>query len=112
MIKEATFISVWDDGIEIATDCKVDMNTKEVFNIEMVEAYGVDILDKEYVIIDGVDYPVSNNDGWYSIQVNEGSDMKKRLIALYKEIDKVEKELVGTNEIIIDGFSAVLIEKI
>ena len=32
--------------------------------------------------------------------------------ALYKGIDKVEKELVGTNEIIIDGFSAVLIEKI
>ena len=33
-------------------------------------------------------------------------------VALYKEKDKVEKELSGTCEITIDGFSAVLIEKI
>ena len=38
--------------------------------------------------------------------------LENERFALYKEIGKVEKELVETNEIIIDGFSAVLIEKI
>lgn len=30
-IKEAEFVSVWDGGFAVATSCKVNMVTKEVF---------------------------------------------------------------------------------
>ena len=32
-IKEAEFVSVWDGGFAVATSCKVNMVTKEVFDI-------------------------------------------------------------------------------
>lgn len=32
-IKEAEFVSVWDGGFAVATSCKVNMVTKEVFDL-------------------------------------------------------------------------------
>ena len=67
--KNATFTSVWDGGYEITTNCKVNMETKEVFDIEMAEgSYAINVLDAEFVTIDGIDYPASNDDTteyWY-----------------------------------------------
>ena len=74
MIKNAIFTSVWDGGYEITTDCKVDIETKEVFDIELAEVdESLDILEKEYVVIDDVEYPVfqlsditeEDNEFWY-----------------------------------------------
>ena len=74
MIKNAKFTSVWDGGYEITTNCKVNMETKEVFDIELAEAdESLDILEKEYVVIDDVEYPVfqlsditeEDNEFWY-----------------------------------------------
>ena len=31
------FISVWDDGIAIKTNCKINLAIKEVFNIQLAE---------------------------------------------------------------------------
>lgn len=56
MIKNATFVSVWDDGIEIKTNCKVNTETHEIFDIEEAYADGLEIVNKEYVTIDGMDY--------------------------------------------------------
>lgn len=61
MIKEATFTSVWDGGIEITTNCKVNLETKEVFDIEKVDVDGLEILEEEYVTIDGKQHSVSND---------------------------------------------------
>ena len=63
MIKNATFTSVWDGGYEVTTNCKVNMVTKEVFDIEVNnsdEIEGLDALDYEYITVDGIDYPVYN----------------------------------------------------
>lgn len=69
MIKNATFTSVWDGGYEVITNCKVNMETKEVFDIEIAEANdALDVLETEFVTIDGIDYDVSNNgttEYWY-----------------------------------------------
>lgn len=63
MIKNATFTSVWDGGYEVTTNCKVNMETKEVFDIEMVEVdENLEHLDNEYITLDGVDYAVLNTD--------------------------------------------------
>ena len=63
MIKNATFTSVWDGGYEITTDCKVDMETREVFDIEMREVdESLEHLDNEYITIDGEDFDVFSVD--------------------------------------------------
>lgn len=67
MIKNATYTSVWDGGYEVTTDCKVNMKTKKVFDIKSADV-DVDILEKEYVTIDGVNYPVFDIGGHYIIK--------------------------------------------
>ena len=68
MIKNATFISVWDNGYEVITNCKVNMETKEIFDIEIVNV-DVDILEEEYVTIDDKKYSVSEIDGHYILKI-------------------------------------------
>lgn len=60
MIKSATFVSVWDDGVEVESACKVNTDTNEVFDIEMadVDELDLEILDREYIVIDGSEYDV------------------------------------------------------
>lgn len=54
MIVKATYVSVWDGGIEVRTNCMYNGNTKEVFDIEISDVDGLDILEDEYVeLLDG-----------------------------------------------------------
>ena len=48
-LSKATFVSVWDDGVNISSSCDINMETGEVFNIEQVDVGGLDILIEEYV---------------------------------------------------------------
>ena len=56
-IINATFVSVWDGGTAIETECKINTITREVFDIIPVEA-DVDTFERQYVIIDGQEYDV------------------------------------------------------
>ena len=70
MIKNATFTSVWDGGYEVTTNCKVNTETHEIFDIEMAEVdESLEHLDNEYITLDGVDYAVLN--------ANEEDDIDK-----------------------------------
>ena len=63
MIKNAIFTSVWNGGYEVKTNCKVDMETREVFDIEMREVdESLEHLDNEYITIDGKDFDVFSVD--------------------------------------------------
>lgn len=65
MIRNAYFTSVWDDGYEITSNCKVNLETKEVFDIELIDDENLedcDILEHEYITIDGEDFDVFNKD--------------------------------------------------
>lgn len=76
-IKNATFTSVWDGRngrFEVTTNCKVNMKTHEVFDIEVSDNETIGVLDSEYITIDGIDYAVLNanneddidsSDFWY-----------------------------------------------
>lgn len=58
-MERAIFGSVWDGGTVIETPCMVNTETKEVFDIGLVQVCdGLDMLEREYVKIDGVEYPV------------------------------------------------------
>ena len=63
MIKNATFTSVWDGGHKVTTNCKVNMETHEIFDIEKAEVdESLEHLHIEYVTVDGVDYAALNAD--------------------------------------------------
>lgn len=66
MIKNATFTSVWDGGYEVTTDCKVDMETREVFDIKVNENIdeieNLNHLDCEYITVDGEEFDVFSVD--------------------------------------------------
>lgn len=63
MIKNATFTSVWDGGYEVTTDCKVDMETRKVFDIELIEVdESLEHLDREYITINGEEFDVFSVD--------------------------------------------------
>lgn len=49
MVVNGMYVSEWDDGVSITTDCKVDTDTKTVFNIGMVEVEGLDVFNSEHV---------------------------------------------------------------
>lgn len=54
----ATFISIWDDGFVVETPCKVNPETKEVYDIEETDVSGLEILHEEEICINGKTYPV------------------------------------------------------
>lgn len=57
MIKEVKYISIWD-GDRIETFCKVNTDTKEVFDIEQSNYIPDGICEGEYVEIDEKEYEV------------------------------------------------------
>lgn len=59
MIKAAIFNSMWDGGVCISSNCKVDTDIREVFDIEMVEdTDDLDILERQFVSFDGTEHGV------------------------------------------------------
>lgn len=54
----AEYETHWDDQVIIASPCKVNLDTHEVFDIEYVNVEGVQVLDGEFVVIDGKQYMV------------------------------------------------------
>lgn len=58
----AIFTSVWDGGLKISTDCKVNMKTGEIFDIEQSKTEVEGTLDKEYITINGVKHDVYRAD--------------------------------------------------
>lgn len=62
MIVNAKFCSMWNRSEQLVeTKCKVNMETKEVFDIEPSEYPVNGELDDEYILIDGVGYDVYND---------------------------------------------------
>lgn len=62
-VVHASFVSVWDDGSVIVTDCKVNMDTNHVFDIQTIDVGEVKLsCEDEYVLIDGVRHNVMTND--------------------------------------------------
>lgn len=63
-VRAAHFCSVWDGGIKVETECKVNIKTREVFDIEQsgIDADLLEVLDEEYIIIDDAKFPACPKD--------------------------------------------------
>lgn len=61
-IRDAKFVSVWNDGFHLETDCKVNVLTHEIFDIQKIEnavddeGDELEMLHRQYVIVDGKEY--------------------------------------------------------
>lgn len=74
-IQDAIFTSVWDDCTEIHSDCKVDMDTREVFDIEKVDVcdYDICVCTGEYItMLDGNEFDVYGAD---DCSINDYNDV-------------------------------------
>lgn len=63
---KAKYVSVWDGGIEVKTNCEYNPTTKEVYDIETSDVDGLDVCEDEYVLLpDGTevrDFIVDGNE--------------------------------------------------
>jgi hypothetical protein len=55
MEMQATYVSVWDGGIEIKSKCKFNLKTGEVSEIQSVDT-NVEVLEDEYILCGGQIY--------------------------------------------------------
>lgn len=46
---KATYVSVWDGGIQIRTNCKFDQATKQVSDVESADVDGLDFCEEEFI---------------------------------------------------------------
>ena len=61
MIVDGIYVSLWDGGnIRLESSCKVNLETKEVFDIEPAFDVDVDSLDEEFVEINGQKHRTCN----------------------------------------------------
>ena len=72
MIRNATFTRVWNGGYEVSTDCKVNTETGEVFDIKMAEVDdSFEQLDYEYITLEGEIYLYCIYGKWYARDYRE-----------------------------------------
>ena len=63
LIQPAEFVSIWDGGFDVQTKCKVNLLTREVFEIQKVDVRDeVITLDEEYILWNGERFPVYQKD--------------------------------------------------
>lgn len=55
-MEKATYVSVWDGGIEIRTRCLFNRDMSTVFDVESADVNGLEVLEDEYVeLADGTE---------------------------------------------------------
>lgn len=66
-VKDALFVSKWSDDSVFASNCKVNMETKQITDIQSIDYDPGCSLREEVVIVDGAEYPaVELTEGfWY-----------------------------------------------
>jgi hypothetical protein len=50
-LEAATYISVWDDGVAISSNCLYDRKTNVISEIETIDVDGLDMLIDEYILL-------------------------------------------------------------
>ena len=52
----AIYVSVWDGGLKLESPCKINTNTRRITGIKKFHDVDVEVLDEEYVEVNGVKY--------------------------------------------------------
>ena len=74
-IKDAIFESVWDDGFILQSKCKVNIFTRQIFDIEIHDIEGLEILQSELLYIDKESYEVFPEDEYLLLDKHSATPM-------------------------------------
>lgn len=74
-VLDVTFVSVWDDGVEVRTKAKYDVKNNVVFNIESTDGDYVEVLLDEYIELPcGVKLPIYHDPHAFCYRVGTEED--------------------------------------
>ena len=68
------YVTVWDGGVEVRTKCVCDPRTRKI-SIEATQDANVNVLDREYVLLNGTEYGAANEDYRHEYTPEEQSRM-------------------------------------
>lgn len=74
-VLDVTFVSVWDDGVEVRTKAKYDVKNNVVFDIESTDGDYVEVLLDEYIELPcGVKLPIYHDPHAFCYRVGTEED--------------------------------------
>lgn len=74
-VLDVTFVSVWDDGVEVRTKAKYDAKNNVVFDIESIDGDCVEVLLDEYIELPcGVKLPIYHDPHAFCYRVGTEED--------------------------------------
>ena len=85
------YVSIWDGGIEIETTAIVDIRTGEVTDISSVDVNGLDICERQYIVMHGEQVDVYEDERGY----NYWADIKNEIIGTDDDINFISTKCVN-----------------
>ena len=58
ILHDVPYVSIWDGDTSVETTADVNLETREVFNIKTIDVEGVDICEREYILLDDEEHDV------------------------------------------------------
>jgi hypothetical protein len=90
VLSNIPYVTIWDGGISLETNCDLDIKTGEVTNIGVVNAEGLESCERQYIILQGEQTDVYEDEhgfaywadieGIYDDSPDDDSDGKTRCI--------------------------------
>jgi len=74
LVVDGEYVSVWDGGVEVRTKCVCGTHTREI-HIEASQDVNVEVLDREYVLLNGKEYKACNEEEWATYTAEQQSRM-------------------------------------
>lgn len=83
---KGTFVSIWDGGTEITTNCNVELSIRKIIDVDCVNV-NVDILDEEYINVGENRYKVLRFDEFKELWLEQETLKCDDIKQLQDEID-------------------------
>ena len=61
------YISVWDGGVEVESSAMVNIRTGEVTDVVTADVHGLDICEREYIVMNGEQVDVYQDERGYEL---------------------------------------------
>lgn len=69
------YVSVWDGGHEVTSACTVDPRTRKVEVEHTSDVAGLETMEREFVVLNGKEYPAANEEERSEYTAEEQSQM-------------------------------------
>jgi hypothetical protein len=69
------YVSQWDGGIEVKSICTVDPRTRKIEIEHTSDVEGLEMMEREYVVLNGKEYPAANEEERFQYSAAEQAGM-------------------------------------